>query len=77
MHSERVEYVVDLYDLASRISRKINKVVGAQPQDYMVSSDLERAADLMDMCRTRGVEFQGLAPWPKNTVKLNELKPYI
>ena len=61
IHTERVDYVVDLYDLANQISRQICKVAYTQPQDYMVSNDVERSADLMQMCRTRGVPYGGLA----------------
>lgn len=53
MHYLRAEYVVDIYNLAQRISRDINKIVGTKTTDYLVSTELEKRLDMMEICQSR------------------------
>ncbi|CAJ1446413.1 unnamed protein product [Effrenium voratum] len=58
----KLEYLHDVFELYSNISKEIRKVARTQPEDYMVSTALTRAADEMHMARTRKKVYQHANP---------------
>ena len=60
----RTAYLHDAFDLYSRISRAITKVVATQGRDYMVACRLTRLLDHLDLSYSRNVGYNP-ATWQR------------